>query len=94
MGGVDRADEKVALHWTLHQTTKWWKKVFFPVLETAVVSASKIYKKLYNVQHFDPIKFRMNLVEQLIAGYDKDGGPNTDSDLHLIQRNFLGVNPV
>ena len=32
MGGVDRADQKVALHQTLHQTTKWWKKVFFMFL--------------------------------------------------------------
>ena len=68
------------------------KKVFFHVLETAVVSASKIYKKHYNVQRFDPNKFGVNLVEQLTAGNDKDRGPNIDNDLHLIQRHFLGVN--
>ena len=54
------------------------KKVFFHVLETAVVNASIICKKFYNFQCFDSNKFQVNLVEQLTAGYDKDeyrGGP-------------------
>ena len=52
MGGVDRADQKVALHISLHRTTKWRKKLFFHVLETAVVNSTVIYKECHQVRSF------------------------------------------
>ena len=35
MGGVDRADQLVALHMYIHKSTKWWKKSSFIVLKQA-----------------------------------------------------------
>ena len=99
MGGVDRADQKVALHISLHQTIKWWKKLFFHVLETAVVNASVIYKSMYNPRRLDPNKFCLAIVYQLIPDYDKGEHrvgprfPMADNPLRLQGRHFPCMNP-
>lgn len=33
MGGIDRADKAMTYYMVLHRTCKWWKKVFFYLLE-------------------------------------------------------------
>ena len=54
MGGVDRADQLVALHMNIHKSTKWWKKVFFHLLETSMSNASVLFKKFYDAKRFRP----------------------------------------
>ncbi|KFM71075.1 PiggyBac transposable element-derived protein 4, partial [Stegodyphus mimosarum] len=39
MGGVDLSDQKICLYDFDRRSTKWWKKVFYKLLMTAVVNA-------------------------------------------------------
>ena len=99
MGGVDRADQKVALHISLSLGNQMVQKLFFHVLETAVVNASGIYKSVYNPRRFDPNRFCLAIVYQLIPDYDKGEHrvgprlPMANNQLRLQGRHFPCMNP-
>ena len=46
MSGVDKLDQMMAYYSFLHKSVKWWRKVFFWVLEAAVVNSYIVYKEL------------------------------------------------
>ena len=45
MLGVDKLDQLTSYYSFLHKTVKWWRKVFFWLLEVAVVNSHIIYKE-------------------------------------------------
>ena len=55
----------------VHKLTKWWKKVFFHLLETSKSNASALFKTFYDAKRFDLNKFWLNLVCQLLEYYDR-----------------------
>ena len=46
MLGVDKLDQFARYYSFLHKSVKWWRKVFFWMLEVTVVNSYIIYKKL------------------------------------------------
>ena len=46
MLGVDKIDQMMSYYSFLHKSVKWWRKVFFWILEVATVNAYIIYKEL------------------------------------------------
>ena len=46
MLGVDKLDQMMSYYSFLHKTVKWWRKVFFWILEVATVNAYIIYEVL------------------------------------------------
>ena len=46
MLGVDKLDQFASYYSFLHKSVKWWRYVFFWMLEVAVVKSYLIYKKL------------------------------------------------
>ena len=44
--GVDKLDQIASYYSFLHKSVKWWRKVFFWLLEVAVINAFIIHKKL------------------------------------------------
>ena len=46
MNGVDKADQHAAYYAFERKTRKWWRKVFFWMMETAVVNSYIIYKEI------------------------------------------------
>lgn len=66
MGGVDLSDQKICQYDFDRRSTKWWKKVFYKLLMTAVVNAHILFletkhKKIPLLQYIVP------LAESLIA---------------------------
>ena len=45
MLGVDRLDQKMAYYSFLHKSVKWWRKVFFWLLEVTVINGYIVYKE-------------------------------------------------
>ena len=43
MGGVDLSDQLVTYYNFAHRTVKWWRRVFFHLLETSIVNAYVMY---------------------------------------------------
>lgn len=70
MLGVDKLDQYTSYYSFLHKSVKWWRKVFFWILEVAVVNAYIIYKNLATATGQKPMKhsgFRRVLINYLSA---------------------------
>ena len=68
MLGVDKLDQMMSYYSFLHKSVKWWQKVFFWLLEGAVVNAYIIYKEVAWKRGATPIThlaFRRRLIQSL-----------------------------
>ena len=73
MGGVDLADQKMAVYDLDRKSLKWWKKVFFKLLFAAISNASIIHGHLQKRKKSLTMKaFLIALAEQLIEEGTKD----------------------
>lgn len=66
MGGVDHADQMITLYELDRRSNKWWKKVFFRMLMTAVFNSFIIYTESSN-KKITFINFVIELAESLIS---------------------------
>lgn len=66
MGGVDLSDQFNHYNTVMRKTTKWWKKLFFHLLNVCIVNAYSMYLKFSDdnpkKSHYE---FRMRLVQAL-----------------------------
>ena len=46
MGGVDKANSKISTYLLRHRTVKWWKKVFFYLLEVSYINSIILWRAL------------------------------------------------
>eukprot|EP00794_Sanderia_malayensis_P011649 gene11649-12847_t len=46
MGGVDKADMLCSFHGFKRKSKKWWRRIFFRVLDCTMVNAYVVYQKL------------------------------------------------
>ena len=94
MGGVDRNDQLNSYHVLAKKSFKWWKKVFFHLLLTAITNAHILHRSSAVVK-LSSSDFRLQLAEQLLEGYERrsvmKGRPSTadDTPLRLSGRHFL-----
>ncbi len=68
MLGVDKLDQLVSYYSFLHRSVKWWRKVFFWLLEVAVVNSYIIYKQNCTQNKIRPmthLAFRRSLIDSL-----------------------------
>ena len=47
MGGVDKLDQLISTYSFTKKSKKWWKKVFFRLLEISVINACILYMKFH-----------------------------------------------
>lgn len=65
MGGVDLADQKVSTYDLDRKSAKWWRKVFYKLLMSAVVNSWIIFNEIQNKKN-PLLNFLVPLAEQLI----------------------------
>ena len=68
MGGVDLTDQQLSYYaMTRRRTLKWWKKVFWRLVDITVVNAWIIFRTNFPDSPIDSQKkFRLNLAENLV----------------------------
>lgn len=68
MNGVDRADQYTVYYSFIRRSVKWWRKVFFWMLEVATVNSYILYKCTVTkpTSHLD---YRRTIIRTLVAGY-------------------------
>ena len=66
MLGVDRSDQAVSLYNFERKSTKWWKKVFFKLMKTAIVNAWILYQQL-KAKDTPQLPFVIDTAEELIT---------------------------
>ena len=67
MLGVDKLDQLVSYYSFLHKSVKWWRKVFFWLLEVCVVNSFVIYKEACSKDTIRPMRqlqYRRKLIDE------------------------------
>ena len=98
MGGIDRADKAMTFYMVLHKCCKWWKKVFFYLLEVCFCNALVIWRGTYE-KRTNAELFRLKIVHGMLRGYNRErsrsgGRPPAERPERLIGgEHYLGLNP-
>jgi len=68
MGGVDKADQLLSYYSFSHHTVKWWRCVFFHLVDNAVVNAYILYRiSSQPGRKFNHKQFRIELAKLLLG---------------------------
>lgn len=70
MGAVDRSDHFISSYQFLRKTKKWYRKMFFWLLEVAIVNSYILYKHQQTQYQNKPLShadFRYSLIDNLVA---------------------------
>ena len=74
MNGVDRADQNSTYYSFIRKSRKWWRKLFFWLVEVAVVNSFILYQ-----QHSDcstsHLQYRRHVIEALATWYIQSAPP-------------------
>ena len=63
--GVDRLDQRMSYYQFMRKSVKWWRKVFFWLMEVAVVNSYILYCQNSNTRRLSHKAFRQELVVAL-----------------------------
>lgn len=67
MGGVDLYDQLASYYSFEHRTVKWWRRVFFHLLDTAIVNAYILYtQSTQSSRKLTHLEFRVELAKGLL----------------------------
>lgn len=99
MGGVDRVDQHISCYSTPRKRgKKWYKKVFFNLIDISLWNAYVVYKKCGGTLSF--LLYRIEIIQKTMEKYHSDamkpkpGRPSqTLSPLRLTERHFLEYIP-
>ena len=72
MGGIDKSDQYLAYHNVLRKTVRYWKTLFYHMIDVAVVNAFVLYNHLtllFGCRTVSENDFRDELVLQIIDKY-------------------------
>ena len=68
MDGVDKCDQLVLYYGYAHRSRKWWKKVFFHLLDVSIVNANILYNMVAE-KPLPQLDFQLSLVAALLDGH-------------------------
>lgn len=100
MGGIDKTDMLLSTTESIRKTVKWYKKVFFHLLDYSVLNSHVIYK-MKTGKNIPLLDFEKELVRLLIQKYKtissrsstSNRAENCDSPLRLTERHFPSTYP-
>ena len=93
MGGVDKADQLILYYGFPHHSTKWWKRVFFHMIDLAIVNANILYNQV-SPKPLNQLDFRIEIASGLLHGHisppldRRHIAPTRELPLRLTERPF------
>ena len=66
MNGVDRADQCTVYYYFIRKCKKWWRKVYFWLLEVTVVNSYILFKSSTS-QNISHLSYRRQIIDALAA---------------------------
>ena len=96
MRAVDQVDMQISFSEGLRKTIKWYKKLFFHLLDITVQNSYAMFK--VNNENLELSEFHLQLARELIEEYgskrlQSKGRPPIDSLLRLTARHFIAFIP-
>lgn len=100
MGAVDRSDMMLSSVECVRKTVKWYKKVFFHLVDLSLLNAYALYKTQTG-RNISVSDFQQRLIKEIIEIHHRPqtegrrGRRSTDGDnpLRLIERHFISLIP-
>ena len=97
MGAIDLVDMQSSFTECIRKTIKWYKKVFFHMVDMASINAYYLYKTKSS-KSLQLKEFRLELIKSIIVKYSNQkqisvGRPTLDSPLRLSARHFPSLVP-
>jgi len=98
MGSVDKTDMLLSSVECVRKTIKWYKKIFFHLIDLSFLNAYSSYKTVTG-NHTPIAQFQMELIKQIIEKYQTDRvlksrPPTKDQSSKLIDRHFPSEVPA
>ncbi|CAF1034879.1 unnamed protein product [Didymodactylos carnosus] len=92
MGLVDKSDMQISFSECVRKTIKWYKKLFFHLLDLSMLNAYILYKEKKHVT-LEFTDFRLQVIRQIIDKYGTQRNsrrvrPSADKPLRLTARHF------
>lgn len=72
MGGVDKFDQYMANYSISQKSRRWWLKLFYYMIDTAIVNSFILYKESCNTmkkKYISQLEFRSRLTDELISNF-------------------------
>ena len=76
------ADQMVLYYGFVHRSIKWWKRVFFHILDTCIVNAHILYNAT-SEKKLTQLEFRRAVAEGLLCNYEAAKVRHRAQDPHL-----------
>ncbi|KAG5877600.1 hypothetical protein JTB14_010287 [Gonioctena quinquepunctata] len=99
IGAVDETDMLLTSVETVRKSTKWYRKVFFHVLDLCVLNAHVLYKEATK-EKLSLADFQLELIRQILETYHNDnvqggseGRYSEDNPMRLSARHFPDIIP-
>lgn len=92
MGLVDKSDMQISFSECIRKTIKWYKKLFFHLLDLSMLNVYILYKETKHVT-VEFTDFRLEVIRQIFEKYGtqrntRRGRPSADKPLRLAARHF------
>ena len=85
-------DQMIMYYGFSHRSVKWWKRVFFHLLDVALVNSYVLYKATTGSNKMTQLKFRLSVAKSLIEGLQRPRhrhhSPAPELPLRLTERAF------
>ena len=93
MGGVDTSDQLIRYYGYPHRSIKWWKRVFFHLLDLSILNANILYNQTAN-NNMSQLDFCVAVVSSLLTGHspravNRHYAPTTELPMRLSERPFI-----
>jgi hypothetical protein len=95
--GIDQGDQMMNLYSVKRKTKKWYKKLFFHLVDMCAYNSYIIYKSFHPATSY--LKYRLDLINCMLERYGRSNreclGPRgTDNPLRLTAKHYLEFNPA
>lgn len=82
MKGVDLSNQLISYYELNSKTYKWWKRIFFHLIDISIVNSYILYKK-YNKSAITQKTFRLEIVKSIINKYKIEIDKERNNDFHF-----------
>ena len=69
MKGVDKSNQLISYYEINRKTYKWWKRIFYHLIDVTIVNSFIIYKKINNTS-ITQKNYRLEIVREIIKKYN------------------------